>query len=78
MTASPARRTFALDGLQGASLNPCTSPGEGIRGYALITSAACVDTQSSGKSGKPTCGMKVPGWVRRRIRVLQDVRTLKL
>ena len=32
MTASPAWRTFALDGLQGASLNPCTEPGEGIRG----------------------------------------------
>jgi hypothetical protein len=77
MTASPARRTFALDGLQGASLNPCTEPGEGIRGYTLITSVACVDTQSIGKSDKPMRGMKVPVWERRRIQALLDERMQK-
>ena len=70
MTASAARRTFALGGLQGASLNPCTEPGEGIRGYTSITGVAWTDMQSSGArmvlpmggTGEPGLGKpKTPG-----------------
>ena len=78
MTASQTQMTFALDGLQGASQNPRTEPGEGIRGYALITSAACVDTQSSDKRDSPMCGMMVPAWERHRIQAPMDEHTLKL
>ena len=59
MTAGSARRTFAPDGLQGASLNPCSEPEAQPRGYTLITSVTCFGTWSN--RHEPAAGVNPAG-----------------